>query len=189
MISFGLMKKQIYKWLFFRVLGWRIEGFFDPKIKQCVIMVLPHTSWHDFFIGLFVRGIVNLPMHFVAKKELFNFPFGWYFKWIGGAPLDRSGGLNKVDAIANLYKSHSEFRLAIAPEGTRKKVTQLRSGFYYIAVTANVPIVPVAFDFEKKLVSISEPFYPSKDYTKDLPILMEYFKNVKGKHPDAGFQI
>jgi len=69
---------------------------------------------------------------------------------MGGEPLDRTGGLNRVEAIASIFKRKETFRLAILPEGTRKKVTELKSGFYFIAVMAEVPIIPVAFNFGKK---------------------------------------
>jgi 1-acyl-sn-glycerol-3-phosphate acyltransferase len=183
------MKQQLYKFIFFRLMGWKITGVLDTKIKKCLFMVLPHTSWHDFYLGIFTRGITGVPMHFVGKKELFQFPFGWYFKWMGGKPLDRTGNLNKVDAIAKTYDNYDELRLAIAPEGTRKLVTELKSGFYYIALKANVPIIPVAFDFGKKQVKFGEPFYPTSNYEADLPILLQHFKGVKGKIPSKGFQV
>ena len=97
------MKKQFYKWLFFKMMGWKIEGAIDPNVKKCVMMVMPHTSAHDFYLGIFTRGITGLEMNFVAKKELFRFPFASYFKYMGGAPLDRTGGLNKVDSIARIF--------------------------------------------------------------------------------------
>ena len=103
------MKKRLYEFIFFRLMGWKIDGAFDPSIKKCVIMVMPHTSWHDFYIGLFARGIIGLEMHYVAKKELFRFPFGAFFRWMGGAPLDRSGKQNKVDAIARIFSGRSRF--------------------------------------------------------------------------------
>lgn len=181
------MKKTLYKFIFFRLLGWKIEGTIDKEIKKCVFMVIPHTSWCDFFLGLFTRGIVGLEMNFIAKKELFAFPFGYYFRWMGGAPIDRTGSLNKVEAIAKIFEKKKEFRLAISPEGTRKKVTELRSGFYYIALTANVPIIPVAFDFGTKAVIIGEVFYPTSNYENDLKILLNHFIGVKGKIEKYGF--
>ena len=175
------MKRSIYKFIFFRLMGWKIEGVIDENIKKCVFMVMPHTSWHDFFLGLFTRGVTGLKINFIAKKELFRFPFGFYFRWIGGAPIDRTGSLNKVEAIAKIFEKYDVFRLALSPEGTRKKVTELRSGFYYIALKANVPIIPVAFDFGKKTVSFGKPLFPSSNYEKDLSILLEHFVGVTGK--------
>ncbi|WP_348812416.1 1-acyl-sn-glycerol-3-phosphate acyltransferase [Flavobacterium maritimum] len=183
------MKKQIYKWIFYKLMGWKIEGSIDPDIKKCVMMVMPHTSAHDFYLGIFTRGIVDLEMHWVGKKELFRFPFGFYFKYMGGAPLDRSGGLNKVDSIASIFSKRDVFRLAVAPEGTRKKVNELKTGFYYIALKANVPIIPVAFDFGKKVVKIGSPLMPSGNIEADMLILKKHYKGVKGKIPEKGFEL
>ena len=180
------MKRRFYKFIFFKLLNWKIEGTIDESIKKCVLMVLPHTSWHDFYIGLFTRGIMDMEMNFIGKKELFRFPFGYYFHWMGGAPIDR-GNLNRVDTIASIFENHDEFRLAISPEGTRKKITELRTGFYYIALKANVPIIPVAFDYGKKTVNIGKPFYPTSNYEEDLKILLGHFKGVLGKIPKSGF--
>jgi 1-acyl-sn-glycerol-3-phosphate acyltransferase len=182
------MKSELYRFIFFRLMGWKITGTFDPKIKKCVLMVIPHTSWHDFYLGLFTRGIVGLEMHFVGKKELFAFPFGWYFRWMGGSALDRSGGLNKVDSIAQIFDQKEVFRLAIAPEGTRKKVNELKTGFYYIALKANVPIIPVAFNFEKKEVQVGTAFMPTGNFQADMNELMKHFEGVKGKIPQYSFE-
>jgi 1-acyl-sn-glycerol-3-phosphate acyltransferase len=183
------MKKQFYKWLFFKVMGWKIVGTIDPEIKKCVMMVLPHTSAHDFYLGIFTRGIVGLEMNFVAKKELFQFPFGAYFRYMGGAALDRTGGLNKVDTIAAIFDKKETFRLAVAPEGTRKYVSELKTGYYYIALKANVPIIPVAFDFGNKEVRFGKPLLPSGDYDSDIRILNQHFIGVTGKIPEYGYRV
>ena len=181
------MKKQIYKWIFFKLMGWKIVGNIDEGVKKCVMMVMPHTSAHDFYLGIFTRGITGVEMNFVGKKELFRFPFGAYFRYMGGEPLDRSGGLNKVDSIAAIFKRREVFRLAVAPEGTRNKVTELKTGFYFIALKANVPIIPVAFDFGKKEVNLGKPVYPSGEIEEDLKILKQHFVGVKGKIPEKGY--
>ena len=169
-------------------MGWKIVGEIDEGVKKCVMMVMPHTSAHDFYLGIFTRGITGLEMNFVGKKELFRFPFGAYFRYMGGEPLDRSGGLNKVDSIAAIFKRREVFRLAVAPEGTRNKVTELKTGFYYIALKANVPIIPVAFDFGKKEVNLGKPVYPSGDLEADMKILKKHYIGVKGKIPEKGYR-
>jgi 1-acyl-sn-glycerol-3-phosphate acyltransferase len=181
------MKKSFYKFIFYTLMGWKIEGTIDESVKKCILMVLPHTSWHDFYLGIFTRGITEIEMNFIAKKELFRFPFGFYFRWMGGAPIDRVGNLNKVDAIAKIFENRDEFRLAISPEGTRKKISELRTGFYYIALKANVPIIPVAFDFGQKTVSFGKPFFPTSNYENDLEILLNHFEGVVGKIPELGY--
>ncbi len=184
-----VMKKRLYKFIFFRLMGWKITGTIDAGLKKCVMMVMPHTCNFDFFIGLFCRGIIGLEMNFVGKKELFTFPFGYYFRSIGGAPLDRSGGKNNVDATVEVFNSREVFRMAIAPEGTRKKVTQLRTGFYYIALKANVPIIPIAFDYAKKEVKIGQPVTLTGNYEEDMKIILSHFKGVQGKFPERQFQV
>ncbi len=128
-------------------------------------------------------------MNFVGKKELFVFPFGYYFKSIGGAALDRSGGKNNVDATVDVFNSRDVFRMAIAPEGTRKKVTQLKTGFYYIAYKANVPIIPIAFDYAKKEVRIGQPIHLSGNYEEDMKVILPHFKGAQGKFPEKQFQV
>ncbi|MBC7525706.1 MAG: 1-acyl-sn-glycerol-3-phosphate acyltransferase [Flavobacterium sp.] len=181
------MKKTLYKFIFCKIMGWKIVGNIDETVKKSVLVVIPHTSNLDFFIGIFSRGILQTEINFVAKKELFVFPFGYYFKSVGGEPLDRSGGKNLVDSIVSIFDKKETFRLAISPEGTRKKVTQLKTGFYYIALKAKVPIIPVAFDYGKKEVNFGIPLYLSGNFNDDMKILMQHFKNVKGKNPEYGF--
>lgn len=181
------MKQILYKFLFFKLLGWKIVGTIDPKVKKCVMIVVPHTSWYDFFLGVFTRGIVQLEMNFVGKKELFVFPFNYYFQWMGGTPLNRQKNENKVDAIASIFEKKDEFRLAIAPEGTRKKVTEWKTGFYYIAKKANVPILPVAFDYGKKEVKLMQLFEPTGDIEADVKVLQSKYAGVVGKFPEKSF--
>jgi len=183
------MKKRLYEFIFTKILGWKITGTFDPAVKKCILAVLPHTSNLDFFIGLLVRGIANQEMNFVGKKELFIFPFGYYFRSIGGASLDRSGGKNLVDSIVDVFNSREVFRLGIAPEGTRNKVTELRTGFYYIALKANVPIVTVAFDYSKKEVRIGAPIFVTGNIESDMKIFLSHYKGVVGKIPERSFLI
>ena len=149
------------KVIYFKVLGWQIVGntnFSKDTVKKAVIIAAPHTSWHDFYIGVLLRAVIQVKTNFVGKKELFVFPVAWFFRALGGAPINRQNNENKVDAIAKLFKEKEEFRMTLAPEGTRKKVNQWRTGFYYIAKQANVPIIMFTLDFENKQNKISEPF-------------------------------
>ncbi len=169
------------------MMGWKIVGAIDADIKKCVMMVMPHTSAHDFYLGIFTRGITELEMNWVGKKELFKFPFGFYFRYMGGEPLDRTGGLNKVDSIAAIFQRKEIFRLAVAPEGTRKKVSELKTGFYYIALKANVPIIPVTFNFGKKEVNLGILLMPSGNLESDMLILKKHYIGVEGKIPEKGY--
>lgn len=109
---------------------------------------------------------------------------GGIFAGWGGEPLDRTPGQNKVEAIAGIFKNKKEFRLAMAPEGTRKKVEKWKTGFYYIACKAGVPIIPIAFDYGRKTVRIHPAFFPTGEIEKDIQFLLSLYKNVKGKVPE-----
>ncbi|PRX55429.1 1-acyl-sn-glycerol-3-phosphate acyltransferase [Flagellimonas meridianipacifica] len=174
------------RFLYFKVFRWTMEGSF-PDVDKCVVAVVPHTHWMDFFLGLVVRSILGKEINYIAKKSLFKPPFGWFFRWTGGAPIDRSKTSNTVDSVAAIFKDRKVFRFALAPEGTRKKVTELKTGFYHIAKKAEVPIVLVAFDFGKKQVKFSQLLYPSNDMKADFDTIHTFFKGVVGKVPAYSF--
>ncbi len=179
--------RWLAKIIYFRILGWKVTGnkdFSKDTVKKSVIIALPHTSWHDFYIGVLLRSVAQVKTNYVAKKELFVWPFGYYFRAIGGAPLDRTSGQNKVEAIAKLFEGKEEFRLTLAPEGTRKKVLKWRTGFYFIAKAASVPIIMFTLDFENKQNHISEPFYPTDDFEGDFMFMKSFFEGVVGKKPE-----
>ena len=97
------MKQIIYKFIFCKIFGWKVVGTIAPEVKKCVLIAVPHTSWWDFFLGIFSRGILNIEINYVAKKELFRFPFGAWFRWMGGVALDRTGNRNRVEAIVDIF--------------------------------------------------------------------------------------
>jgi 1-acyl-sn-glycerol-3-phosphate acyltransferase len=181
------MKKRIYQFIFYKMMGWKVIGYDKSFPKKCVLPVVPHTSWHDFYIGLCTRGVLDLEINYVGKKELFMFPFGYYFRAVGGEPLNRFKNENKVDAIAKIFANKETFRLAISPEGTRKKVFDWKTGFYYIALKAGVPIIPVGFDWKNKKVIIFPELIPSGNKEADFEILANYYDGIIGKVPEYSF--
>lgn len=180
------MRKRISAWLL-RLLGWRVEGFNPRQLDKYIIIVIPHTSNWDFPLGLLVRNAWELnEVKFLAKDSLFKPPLGWLFRWLGGYPVDRSKRHNYVDAVADIFDRHERFAITIAPEGTRSKVDRLRTGFYYIALKAKVPIIMAKFDFGNKVVTFSEPFWPTGDKEADFARIREFYKDAKGKNPELG---
>lgn len=179
--------RWLAKFIYFKVLGWKVVGntsMSKDTVKKAVLIAVPHTSWHDFYIGVLLRKVIGVKSNFIGKKELFVGPFGWYLKAIGGAPIDRGSNQNKVEAIAKLFDDREEFRLALAPEGTRKKVSEWRTGFYFIAKAAKVPIIMFTLDFQNKKNKISEPYYTTDDIDADFAFMKNFFKGVKGKIPE-----
>lgn len=170
-----------------RLLGWELYGSL-PDLPKYVIIIGPHTSWHDFVIGLLVRAIVKDKINFIGKKSLFNPPFGWYFRWLGGSPVDRGKSSNVVHQMTRKFNESKEFRLALSPEGTRKKVSSWKTGFYYIARASKVPVVMVALDFGNKRVLISEARYTTGDMDADMNTFRQFFTGVRGKVAEYGFE-
>lgn len=168
------------------MLRWKLNGSF-PNVDKCVVIVVPHTHWLDFLLGLLVRKVVNQEINYIGKKSLFKPPFGWFFRWTGGAPVDRAKNSNTVDSIVQIFNERKIFRFALAPEGTRKKVENLRTGFYHIAKKAQVPIVMVAFDFGRREVKIAEPFHPTNSMEEDFKKIRQFYKGVLGKVPEYSF--
>ncbi len=181
------MLQAIAKFIYFKLLGWTIEGTFPSHLEKCVIAVVPHTSWVDFFLGLLIRRVWNEEINYVGKKSLFKAPFGWFFRWMGGAPVDRSKNNDTVSATAEVFKNRKKFRLTLAPEGTRKKVIKWKSGFYYIAKSADVPVLLIAFDFGKKQIKVSEPHYTTDDKEVDFKVYEAFFKGVVGYVPEYSY--
>lgn len=178
--------QRFAKFIYYKVLGWKLVGnttMSKDTVKKAVLIALPHTSWHDFYIGLTLRKVIGIKSNFIAKKELFIWPIGCYLRAIGGRAIDRTSGQNKVEAIAKLFENNDEFRLALAPEGTRKRVTEWRTGFYHIAKAADVPIIMFTLDFKNKQNEISEPFYTTDDMEADFRFMKQFFVGVVGKVP------
>jgi 1-acyl-sn-glycerol-3-phosphate acyltransferase len=171
--------------LYWKLSGWEVAGEFPYHLKKMVIIVAPHTSWKDLLIGFAVRSKLRIGhANFLGKKELFNGPLGGLFRGLGGIPVDRLGNSKHgiVEQAVSLFDNNEFFILAIAPEGTRKQVKKLRSGFYQIATRANVPIVPFGFDFENKQVIIGKPFLVSSNQEIDLKKILAFFSPIKGKN-------
>lgn len=172
------------KFIFYRILGWKLVGSFPSYLKKYVVIAAPHTSWHDFYIAILARNVSGEKIHFIGKDSLFKWPFGFFFRSLGGTPVDRSSNNNLVDAIVQIFDSKEEFRLGLSPEGTRKKVNTWKTGFYFIAKGANIPIVMATLDFENKQVKISAPYYTTDNQEKDFEHIYSFYKGVKGKRPE-----
>ena len=160
------MIRILSKFILNKIIGWKVTGYLPTKEKY-VIAVVPHSSYFDLIIAVLIRTYSGLKIKFIGKKELFNPITSFLFKYLGGIPVDRTKKLNIVDEIVDLFKSGKIKILAIAQEGTRKRVKKWKTGFYYIALKANLPILMVSFDYMKKEVKINDKFYPSGDIDKD----------------------
>ena len=160
------MIRILSKFILTKIIGWKVIGYL-PKKEKYIIAVVPHSSYFDLIIAVLIRTYSGLKIKFIGKKELFNPITSFLFKFLGGIPVDRTKKLNIVNEVVDLFKSGKIKILAIAPEGTRKRVEKWKTGFYYIALKANLPILMVSFDYIRKEVKINNKFYPSGDIDKD----------------------
>ncbi len=176
--------KRFASFILFSILGWKMDTNFPINIKKYVVIAAPHTSWVDFPIAILSRMSSGIMIQYIGKDSLFRAPFGFFFRALGGTPVDRSKKNKLVDAIIDIFNSKTEFRLALSPEGTRKKVERWKTGFYFIAKGANVPIVMVTLDFGNKQIKISEPYHTTDDMDRDFQVFSSFYENVKGKNPE-----
>lgn len=177
------MKKAIYGFIYYHLLGWK-TNVTVPDYDKCVICTAPHTTNLDLLIGKLFYGTIGRKASFMMKKEWFFFPLGVFFKAVGGIPVDRKRNTSLVDQMVHRFKESKKFNLAITPEGTRKANPNWKKGFYYIALKAQVPIVLIGIDYEKKMISGTKTVMPSGDMKKDMREIKLYFKDFKGKHPE-----
>lgn len=172
---------MLSKFIFTKLMGWKLVNDFPKDIQKYVVIAAPHTSWQDFPIGILARNTSGVKINFIGKASLFKGPFGFIFKSLGGTPVDRSTSNNLVDAIVQIFDKKEQFRLALSPEGTRKKVDKWKTGFYFIAKGAKVPIVMATLDFGKKQVKISEPYYTTDNKEKDFDYFHSFFSPTMAK--------
>lgn len=173
----------------YKLFGWKVSGT-KPDLKKYVIIVAPHTSNWDFFVGWGARNVLGFRPNFLAKDSLFKIPLvGWFLKFIGGVAVERSNKRKSkqlVEQVVELYKTRDEFIMTITPEGTRSYAPTWKTGFYRIAHQAGVPIVKIGFDYASKTVFIDKPFHPSGDMDKEIEEIKSYFKQFTGKNPENG---
>lgn len=168
---------------FFRLFGWQVAGSL-PNLPKMVIIGAPHTSNWDFPLAMTLIFYLGVHLNWMAKKEFFVAPFSRLWLWLGGVPIDRKAANGMVGQTIEAVQTRAKIVLAIAPEGTRSKVARWRTGFYHIAHGANIPIVPVLVDYGRKVLTITEPFFPTGDVDADLPLLQSRYQGISGKNRD-----
>lgn len=164
-------------------LGWTFKVDI-PDIKKFVAIAAPHTSNWDFPLGILAAKAINLEVHWLGKHSMFHWPYGWFFRAIGGTPIHRGKGQNYMQQLTFLFNSSERLVLALAPEGTRSKTDHWKTGFHAIARAANVPILMAYLDYGNKQVGIGGMFYPGDDIEADFSMIREYYKDRRGKNPE-----
>ena len=169
-------------YLLVRALGWRITGErpLEPKV---MILGAPHTSNLDYFLTLALIHHFRLPLRYLIKDSVFKGPWAPVIRSLGGIPVDRSKANNMVEGIVNTIKAQQEIAIGVLPEGTRKYVPYWKSGFYYIAGGAEIPIYPVSVNGPDKHLHMGPKLVPSGDIEADMELLALFFGDIKGVIP------
>lgn len=169
-----------------RSLGWQINGELSADLRKCVIVGAPHTTNWDLPFSLMIAFSLNVPLHWMGKSSIFRFPFGGIMRWLGGIAVDRSKANNLVAATVNQFNLHEELRILIAPEGTRAKTKGWKSGFYYMADGAKVPLVLAFIDYPNKRGGIGKVMPTTGNYEADIQRIMAFYQPLmKNNHDTA----
>ena len=169
-------------WVLLKLLGWRVEGTL-PKSRRFVLIAAPHTSNWDAFYMIMVAFVFRVNLRWVGKPSLFSFPLGIFMRFIGGIPVGHSHGEHTVDKGVEVIKDMPEIVLAIPPEGSRAKVRYWKTGFYYVALGAQIPVVLGYLDFDKKRTGVGPAVMPSGNIDQDFDLIKGFYKPFKGKYP------
>jgi 1-acyl-sn-glycerol-3-phosphate acyltransferase len=168
-----------------KLAGWKVSGQLPPNGRKCVLIAAPHTSNWDLPYTLMVAFALRLNIYWMGKEQIFKPPFRGLMMWLGGLPVRRESANNLVAAsIEALQAADGPVQLVVPPEGTRSKARYWKTGFYYIAVGAQVPIVMAYMDYERKISGLGPVFEPTGDIEADMVTIKAFYAPFKGKNPD-----
>lgn len=169
--------------LWFRRSGWTIAGNLPPD-RKFVIMGASHTSNWDFLVFLGAVHALGRKVHFIGKHSLFRWPLGGFMRALGGIPVDRSARQDLVTQVVDQFAAHDDFILVIAPEGTRSRTREWKTGFYQIALRAGVPIVAAGPDYPTRRGVFGPLIRPTGSYADDLRPAFAFFRSLRPRHPE-----
>ena len=163
--------------------GWKVKGKF-PDIPKCVMIAAPHTSNWDYFYTILVAFVLKAQIYTMGKKSLTQGTFGPIMKWLGILPIDRSKSNNVVDLTVQQFNSNKKLIIIVPPSGTRNKVAYWKTGFYYIALGAKVPICLGFIDYGRKTGGIGPLIYPTGDIDADMIKIRGFYADIEGKYQE-----
>jgi len=166
-----------------RLVGWRSVMVWPPEPRG-VIIVYPHTSNWDFILGMLFKIGYGLPANWIGKTEMFPWPFTGLLKWLGGIPVDRKAATGFLDALLGEFRRRDWIWVAIAPEGTRSHSDHIKSGFYQLAVAADVPVALGYIDYGSRSVGIDTYLRMSGDREADLAQIRDFYASKRGRRPE-----
>ena len=163
--------------------GWRVEGHFPADCPKCVVIAAPHTSNWDLPNTLMAGFALRANLYWMGKRSIFRPPFGAFMRWLGGIAVNREKSNNLVAAsVEAIRAARGSLQLVVPPEGTRSKVRYWKTGFYYIAHGAGVPIVLSYMDYARKVSGIGPVFHPTGDIERDMAEIKAFYAPFRGKN-------
>ncbi|WP_228445309.1 lysophospholipid acyltransferase family protein [Thalassotalea sp. HSM 43] len=173
--------QKLGRWLL-KMTGWTVVGEF-PEEKKMIMAVAPHTSNWDFLVGLMTKMALDLRLNFLGKHTIFVGPLGVWLRSIGGIAIDRRSPHGVVGDMVEQFNRSEQLILAIAPEGTRSKVPNWKSGFLQMARQAGVPVFPIQFNYVKKQIEFMPIRYIGDDIDAELTDFKALFNADCAKNP------
>jgi 1-acyl-sn-glycerol-3-phosphate acyltransferase len=168
---------------FLKLRGWRVEGLLPPEAQRSVLIAAPHTSNWDLPYTLMVAFALDLNIYWMGKQSIFRPPFRGLMRWLGGIPVNREQSNNLVDASAKALRAfEGPVQLIVPPEGTRSKTRYWKTGFYYIALGAQVPIVMAYMDYAHKRSGLGPIFVPTGDIEADMASIKAFYAPFQGRN-------
>ena len=176
----------LLRWMsigFLKLTGWKVVGKLPPQAAKSVLIAAPHTSNWDLPYTLMVAFALRLNVYWIGKSSLFKPPFGGVMMWLGGIPVDRSQSNNLVAASSQaIMRASGPLQLIVPPEGTRSGTRYWKTGFYYIAAGAGVPIVMAYLEYDKKIGGLGPVFQTTGDVDADMLAIKAFYAGIKGKN-------
>jgi 1-acyl-sn-glycerol-3-phosphate acyltransferase len=170
---------------FLRATGWRVEGTLPPGAAKCVLIAAPHTSNWDLPYTLMVAFALRLHVYWMGKASIFRPPFGGLMRWLGGIAVQRERTNDLVAASAAAIRAaDGPLQLVVPPEGTRGRARHWKTGFYYIAQAAEVPIVLAYMDYARKVSGLGPVFTPTGDVDADMAEIKRFYAGIQGRRAD-----
>lgn len=182
----GKLFSRFIFWLF----GWTLDDHLKADFTRCVMIASPHTSNWDFIFARAAFSMMGIPIRFTVKQEWTRFPFGWFMNGLGAIGIDRTPKKpgdprpSMTEAMIDLFAKNKELVVMVTPEGTRKKVTKWKTGFYHVAVGAKVPIALGYLDYKNKIAGVGKIVYPTGDIHKDMQEITDFYRPISPKHPE-----
>ena len=174
---------RFVSWIYLKCIGWTYHGA-PPKETKYIVLAGPHTSNWDFPLMISMASLIGAKAYWMGKKNIFVFGLGWFFKWMGGIPIDRSKSNDLVSQMVAHFENADELCVLIPPEGTRRRREKWKTGFYHIAKQANLPMVLSYIDYKKKTGGFAEVYWPTDDLEADMRYIQNFYAEKNPLYPE-----